>query len=107
MTKKTAIRQVVRIGVNTYDALYNSVYVGTYTSKAQAEAALKGVAAYLQQQDSRSSESHKGIRYVGKRYYITYPKGIKGSFITLDEALAHQASAKTNQPLTTKGNTNE
>ena len=99
MAKKTPVRQVIKLGVNTYDALYSSVYVGTYPSKVQAEAALKGVAAYLQQQDSRSSEHHKGIRYVGKRYYISYPKGVKGSFPTLEAALAHQASIRT-----TKGN---
>ena len=104
MSSKVRIRQVIKTG-ESYDALYNSVYVGTYTSKAQAEAALKGVAAYLQQQALNSKEHHKGIRYVGKRYYITYPKGVRGSFTTLDTALAHQASIRNNlesQPWTKK-----
>lgn len=41
MSSKVRIRQVIKAG-ESYDALYSSVYVGTYPSKAQAEAALKG-----------------------------------------------------------------
>ena len=96
------MRKVVKTG-DTYDAVYNTVYIGTYPSKVQAEAALKGVSAYLANLANStlgSKEPHKGIRHLGKRWYVTYPKGVKGSFGTLAEALACQTATKANQPCT-------
>ena len=94
------MRKIVKTG-DTYDAVYSTVYIGTYPSKVQAEAALKGVSAYLANLANStlgSKDPHKGIRHLGKRWYVTYPKGVKGSFSTLAEALACQTTTKANQP---------
>ena len=84
------MRQHIPNTNGTYDAIYNKVHIGTYSSNAQALAATRGVATYLAalalQRSPDTGKTRKtlpkGVYQRGKRFATKH-----GSFPTLAEAL--------------------